>query len=63
MTCGKFLKTVFIRFLLNLILVVIIAEHGEGYHHDHTHDSTVSSVSIVYEGTLDLDEVINVIVF
>ncbi|XP_014507509.1 uncharacterized protein LOC106767183 [Vigna radiata var. radiata] len=27
------------------------------HHHDHVHDSTVSSVSIVAEGTLDLDEV------
>ncbi|XP_072956009.1 uncharacterized protein [Typha angustifolia] len=27
-----------------------------GHHHDHTHDSAVSSVSIVSEGTLDLDE-------
>ncbi|KAG2676772.1 hypothetical protein I3843_12G069900 [Carya illinoinensis] len=32
-------------------------EHQEGHHHNHTHDSAVSSVSIVYEGTLDLDEV------
>ncbi|XP_050377351.1 uncharacterized protein LOC126794634 [Argentina anserina] len=31
-------------------------EHGK-HHHDHVHDSTVSSVSIVAEGTLDLDEV------
>ncbi|KAJ6833923.1 uncharacterized protein M6B38_336875 [Iris pallida] len=29
--------------------------HGE-HHHDHIHDSTVRSVSIVSEGTLDLDE-------
>ena len=29
-----------------------------GHHHDHVHDSAVSSVSIVSEGTLDLDEVI-----
>ncbi|CAJ1942127.1 unnamed protein product [Sphenostylis stenocarpa] len=27
------------------------------HHHDHVHDSAVSSVSIVAEGTLDLDEV------
>ncbi|XP_065877431.1 uncharacterized protein [Euphorbia lathyris] len=38
-------------------------EHQVGHHHeckshhDHVHDSTVSSVSIVSEGTLDLDEV------
>ncbi|XP_076888847.1 uncharacterized protein LOC143539396 [Bidens hawaiensis] len=35
-------------------------EHGhechQGHHHDHKHDSAVSSVSIVSEGTLDLDE-------
>ncbi|KAI3501589.1 hypothetical protein L1887_29475 [Cichorium endivia] len=35
-------------------------EHGhechKGHHHDHKHDSAVSSVSIVSEGTLDLDE-------
>ncbi|KAJ0959743.1 hypothetical protein J5N97_000578 [Dioscorea zingiberensis] len=30
-------------------------EH-DNHHHDHVHDSTVSSVSIVTEGTLDLDE-------
>ena len=33
--------------------------HHKGHHHDHVHDSAVSSVSIVSEGTLDLDEVIN----
>ncbi|GLT80639.1 hypothetical protein SLA2020_520690 [Shorea laevis] len=33
-------------------------EHGHReHHHDHVHDSAVSSVSIVSEGTLDLDEV------
>ncbi|KAJ0625322.1 hypothetical protein HanHA89_Chr01g0000371 [Helianthus annuus] len=35
-------------------------EHGhechQGHHHDLKHDSAVSSVSIVSEGTLDLDE-------
>ncbi|MFS7976510.1 putative cobalamin (vitamin B12) biosynthesis CobW-like, cobW-like domain superfamily [Helianthus anomalus] len=35
-------------------------EHGhechQGHHHDHKHDSAVSGVSIVSEGTLDLDE-------
>ncbi|PHT58623.1 hypothetical protein CQW23_00986 [Capsicum baccatum] len=30
---------------------------GHGHLHDHVHDSAVSSVSIVSEGTLDLDEV------
>ena len=28
-----------------------------GHHHDHVHDSDVTSVSIVSEGLLDLDEV------
>ncbi|KAL5214377.1 hypothetical protein ABZP36_003529 [Zizania latifolia] len=32
-------------------------EHGHHHHHDHVHDSAVSSVSIVSEGVLDLDEV------
>ncbi|GAB4834809.1 hypothetical protein Ancab_033077 [Ancistrocladus abbreviatus] len=32
-------------------------EHSRGHHHDHVHDTAVSSVSIVSEGTLDLDEV------
>ncbi|KAF9689591.1 hypothetical protein SADUNF_Sadunf01G0108000 [Salix dunnii] len=32
-------------------------EHHERHHHDHVHDSAVSSVSIVSEGMLDLDEV------
>ncbi|XP_057417258.1 uncharacterized protein LOC130711594 isoform X2 [Lotus japonicus] len=32
-------------------------EHTGHHHHDHVHDSAVSSVSIVAEGTLDLDEV------
>ena len=31
--------------------------HHHHHHHDHVHDSSVSSVSIVCEGTLDLDEV------
>ncbi|KAG8382077.1 hypothetical protein BUALT_Bualt05G0039000 [Buddleja alternifolia] len=30
-------------------------EHHKGHHHDHVHDSSVSSVSIVSEGILDLD--------
>lgn len=29
------------------------------HHHDHVHDSAVTSVSIVSEGILDLDEVID----
>ncbi|XP_043718448.1 putative COBW domain-containing protein 7 isoform X2 [Telopea speciosissima] len=32
-------------------------EHHGGHCHDHEHDSAVSSVSIVSEGTMDLDEV------
>ncbi|KAJ4831319.1 hypothetical protein Tsubulata_035852 [Turnera subulata] len=32
-------------------------DHHKGHNHDHVHDSAVSSVSIVSEGTLDLDEV------
>uniref|UniRef100_A0A5B7BV27 CobW C-terminal domain-containing protein n=1 Tax=Davidia involucrata TaxID=16924 RepID=A0A5B7BV27_DAVIN len=32
-------------------------EHHKGHHHDHVHDSAVSSVSIVHEGILDLDEI------
>lgn len=32
-------------------------DHHKGHHHNHVHDSTVSSVSIVSEGNLDLDEV------
>ncbi|KAK1325897.1 hypothetical protein QJS10_CPA01g03001 [Acorus calamus] len=32
-------------------------EHNGGHHHIHVHDSAVSSVSIVSEGTLDIDEV------
>ncbi|XP_025824468.1 uncharacterized protein LOC112899991 isoform X2 [Panicum hallii] len=33
--------------------------HGDehGHHHDHVHDSAITSVSIVSEGVLDLDEV------
>ncbi|KAL3645779.1 hypothetical protein CASFOL_010959 [Castilleja foliolosa] len=30
-------------------------DHHKGHHHDHVHDSAVTSVSIVSEGTLDLD--------
>ncbi|KAJ1702819.1 hypothetical protein LUZ63_002598 [Rhynchospora breviuscula] len=31
--------------------------HHKHHHHDHKHDAAVTSVSIVSEGTLDLDEV------
>lgn len=41
----------------------MLTEHHEGHHHDHdhnhVHDSAVSSVSIVSEGTIDLDEVMS----
>ncbi|KAE8677524.1 DNA (cytosine-5)-methyltransferase CMT2-like isoform X1 [Hibiscus syriacus] len=33
------------------------SRHHKEHHHDHVHDAAVSSVSIVSEGTLDLDEV------
>ncbi|KAK9928178.1 hypothetical protein M0R45_025324 [Rubus argutus] len=36
--------------------LLVLREH-DNHHHNHVHDSTVSSVSIVAEGTLDLDEV------
>ena len=35
----------------------VLLDHHEGHHHHHVHDSAVTSVSIVSEGTLDLDEV------
>lgn len=35
-----------------------VAGHHTGHHHNHAHDSAVSSISIVSEGTIDLDEVI-----
>ncbi|KAG5540318.1 hypothetical protein RHGRI_020527 [Rhododendron griersonianum] len=44
-------------FLSNSFLVLFSTDHHEGHHHNHKHDSSVSSVSIVSEGTLDLDEV------
>lgn len=43
-------------FLSGFLLPDHHGEHG-GHHHDHVHDSSVTSVSIVSEGTLDLDEV------
>lgn len=36
-----------------------IGHHDHHHHHDHVHDTAVTSVSIVSEGTLDLDEVSN----
>lgn len=41
------------------VCVCVLSTGHKGHHHDHMHDSAVSSVSIVSEGTLDLDEVIN----
>lgn len=45
--------------LIIWILSGFLIECDTGHHHDHKHDSAVSSVSIVSEGTLDLDEVIS----
>ncbi|XP_022038405.2 tubulin alpha chain [Helianthus annuus] len=46
------------RFILvfNHIYIFFKTECHQGHHHDHKHDFAVSSVSIVSEGTLDLDE-------
>ncbi|CAK7356026.1 unnamed protein product [Dovyalis caffra] len=41
---------------LERLLLLPLKHHGM-HHHDHVHDSAVSSVSIVSEGRLDLDEV------
>lgn len=40
---------------------VLLTEHHKGHHHDHAHDSAVTSVSIVSEGTIDLDEVMSIV--
>lgn len=45
------------------MFVTPLTEPHIGHRHDHVHDSAVSSVSIVSEGTLDLDEVINASAF
>lgn len=37
--------------------VYFYAEHHDHHSHDHTHDPGVSSVSIVCEGSLDLEKV------
>lgn len=43
---------------MSLFLVLGYAEHHDDHHsHDHTHDPGVSSVSIVCEGSLDLEKV------
>ena len=43
---------------LNLSIWHHYADHHDGHHsHDHTHDPGVSSVSIVCEGSLDLEKV------
>ena len=47
--CLKALLTLCLNFSLLSWLV--------GHHHDHVHDSAVTSVSIVFEGVLDLDAV------
>jgi hypothetical protein len=46
----------------DFVVLNVSTEH-KGHHHDHVHDSAVSSVSIVAEGTLDRDEVIAIICF
>lgn len=53
-------RRIFAGLLIFLIIfgTLLLAEHHRGHHNDHVHDSAVSSVSIVSEGTLDLDEVI-----
>ncbi|KAH9753139.1 CobW C-terminal domain-containing protein [Citrus sinensis] len=42
---------------VDMDFVLGVGGHHEGHHHNHMHDSAVSSVTIVSEGTLDLDEV------
>lgn len=37
--------------------MVLVVDGAHGHDHDHTHDPGVSSVSIVCEGSLDLDKV------
>lgn len=45
------------------ILFYLCAEHHHEHHsHDHTHDPGVTSVSIVCEGTLDLEKVWTIII-
>lgn len=44
-------------FLIILSPIFPLIDHHKGHHHDHKHDSAVTSVSIVSEGTLDLDYV------
>jgi len=47
----------------DFVVLNVSTEHKGHHHHDHVHDSAVSSVSIVAEGTLDRDEVIAIICF
>lgn len=57
-TCSKFFSLWDdLLIVLGLWPLVFSDHHGEHHHHDHVHDSAVSSVSIVSEGTMDLDEV------
>lgn len=56
----------FYSFVLHALIFPNISTEHKGHHHhhhDHVHDSAVSSVSIVAEGTLDLDEVIATLSF
>jgi len=43
--------------LLVIISILFCTEHHDHHSHDHTHDPGVSSVSIVCEGSLDLEKV------
>ena len=43
--------------LLGIISILLCTEHHDHHSHDHTHDPGVSSVSIVCEGSLDLEKV------
>jgi len=46
-----------ILILLGIISILLCTEHHDHHDHDHTHDPGVSSVSIVCEGSLDLEKV------
>ncbi|KAG5005525.1 hypothetical protein JHK82_029548 [Glycine max] len=42
--------------LLGIKIIVLCTEHHDHHSHDHSHDPGVSSVSIVCEGSLDLEK-------
>ena len=53
------MKILFVKFCFpHFFSLAFVIGHHKGHHRDHGHDSAVSSVSIVSEGTIDLDEVI-----